>query len=394
MLTDHSRQAAHVAEQAQWRRQAQQALGDFIDNLDYWDWIGTITFRHAAASERAFALVKDWLSRVEKSARGRRITSAIAVSRGEYGGRVHVHFLVAGVDDLDMEEWERYAIGLFGDCKIELFDPEKGGCHYFAKNALAEHGDYQLFGKAIEDRIIAAEEEDVLADRGNYRLGHKTIEGRMAADEENDAEIVPPNPKLRPGLDNPRRQPPSNQQTQPVTVKGAAVYVRTGVEVKAEDIILHQRIQARPIQRFIRERGWAFLRVYRDVASAKTGKRWSQFHTLMAAVKRGEVDVVIVSRFDRIARNTREALSVLAAGRGFCLPGRWLRHHPPAGSCIVHRGDHLGQDGARAKKRTLRSWSGKREATRNENRKSDRKAASGGGYGQNSQVQAQRLGLR
>lgn len=285
MLTDHSRTVNREAQEAKRHHQAQQDLGNFIDDLDYWDWIGTITFRRAVASERAFRLVKDWSSRVEKAAGGR-ITSAMAVSRGEFGGRVHIHFLLAGVDNLDMKEWETNAIRLFGDCKIEDYDPEKGGCHYFAKNALAEHGDYRLGGKAIEERIAAEEEET------------KT-------------EIVAPHPQSKPSLGDPKRQAPSNQSIRPATVKRVVAYVRIGAETKADDVILRERIQARPIEQFIRKRGWRLHRVYRDVAGAKAGKRWPQFSALIAAARRGEVDVVIVSRLDRIARNTREVLTVL-----------------------------------------------------------------------------------
>lgn len=309
MLIDHSRQAAQEAEEIRWRRQAQQALGDFIDDLDYWDWMGTTTFRHPVASERAFALVKNWLSRLEKAAGGR-ITAAMAVSRGESGGRVHIHFLVAGVDNLDMKEWETNAIRLFGDCKIEEFDPEKGGCHYFAKNALSEHGDYRLVGKAVEDRV-AAEQEDELAEYGEHRLGDKAIDDRIAAEEDN-TEIVPPNPQLKAAIDNPKRQPPSKQSIRPVTAKRAAVYVRTGCETDAEDLILHQRIQLRPIDRLIAERGWNRPTVYRDVASAKAGKRRRGLEALTAAAQNGDVDVIVVSRLDRIARNMREISTFLA----------------------------------------------------------------------------------
>ena len=94
-------------------------------DLDYWDWFATITFRYSTAAHRAFDLAESWLVIVEDAAGGR-ISWAMAQSRGEVGGRVHLHILLAGVNDLDIREWQSKAVGLFGDCQIEIFDPERG----------------------------------------------------------------------------------------------------------------------------------------------------------------------------------------------------------------------------------------------------------------------------
>jgi DNA invertase Pin-like site-specific DNA recombinase len=217
-------------------------------------------------------------------AAGGRITWAMAQSRGEIGGRVHIHVLIAGVDDLNMHEWQSKAIASLGDCQLETFDPEKGGTHYFARNALAEHGDYRLGGKDLENRGTTANKENV--ETGTTRTQLKTT-------------------------DDPKPATAKVRVTQPVAAKRAAIYIRIGAETKADDVILRDRIPARPIEQLIRKRGWRLRRVYRDVAGAKAGKPWPHLRALMAAVRRGEVDVVIVSRLDRMARNTAEVVTVL-----------------------------------------------------------------------------------
>ena len=224
VLTDHSRQAARQAQDARRHRQALQNLGDFIYDLDFWDWSVTISFRYSTTPHRAFAAVEAWLTEVEGAAGGR-IGWAIALSRGELGGRVHLHILVAGVDDLDMKMWEHNANGLFGDCQIAEFDAERGGADYFAKNALAEHGDYRLGGNSLENRETAAEEDDgqIHARSGRSELKTSANDSKFRADH-----------AIRPAI---RKRAAVYVRTR----KRAAVYVRISAGTRPDKFVLHER---------------------------------------------------------------------------------------------------------------------------------------------------------
>ncbi len=94
MLMDHPRLAARTAKEARRARQSLQEFGNYIKGLADWRWMATISFRHAVAPERAFALAEAFLAEIEVAAGGR-IAWAIALSRGEVGGRVHLHVLIA-----------------------------------------------------------------------------------------------------------------------------------------------------------------------------------------------------------------------------------------------------------------------------------------------------------
>lgn len=105
------------------------------------------------------------------------------------------------MNDLDQREWESRAVRLFGDSKIEWFDPSRDGCRYFAKNALAEHGEYRLGGKLLEGNNKVAKADSGIKNKP-LRIGSRN------GDEDLDATL--------PGL-----------------VKRAAVYVRIGEETPA-----------------------------------------------------------------------------------------------------------------------------------------------------------------
>ena len=127
-------------------------------------------------------------------------------------------------------------------------------------------------------------------------------------------------------------------------------YVRIRAGIPDDDLKLHERIQARPIEQFMRKRGWKRLPVYRDVASAKAGKRWPRLHALMTAARRGEVDVVISFAARPDCQEHEGSLSgpcgIEEAGCRFRLARRWLRHDPPTRSCIVRRGHDSNRNGA------------------------------------------------
>jgi DNA invertase Pin-like site-specific DNA recombinase len=190
------------------------------------------------------------------------------------------------MNDLDQREWESRAVRLFGDSRIEWFDPSRNGCRYFAKNALAEHGEYRLGGKLLEGDNKVANAEGGIKNKP-LRAGSRN------GNEDLDATLP-------------------NHATLPGPVKRADVYIRIAEETPAEDLILHDRIQLRPLDRLIAERGWNRRTVHRDVANAKAGKSRCGLDALMAAARRGEVDVILVSRLDRIARNTAELVQILA----------------------------------------------------------------------------------
>ena len=149
MLIDHSQQRIRAAQDAMRQRQRLQDYGDHMHRQAPWDCFGTISFRRARSSESAFGGVELFCQDMQRAAESPNAW-AIAVSRGEVGDRLHAHLLIAGVGHLDLRRWDREACRRFGDCKLENYDEERGGAHYWAKNALSDAGDYRLGGKLLD----------------------------------------------------------------------------------------------------------------------------------------------------------------------------------------------------------------------------------------------------
>jgi DNA invertase Pin-like site-specific DNA recombinase len=62
---------------------------------------------------------------------------------------------------------------------------------------------------------------------------------------------------------------------------------------------------------YVRSKGWEVAAVYEDVQSGGTTRRRRNFHRLMRAIRRGEVDVLVIDRIDRLHRNLPGLLNTI-----------------------------------------------------------------------------------
>ncbi len=73
-------------------------------------------------------------------------------------------------------------------------------------------------------------------------------------------------------------------------------------------------VQEVPLRQMIAQRGWTLLRVYSDRMSGAKENR-PGLNGLMQAARRGEIDAVVVWRFDRFARSIEQLVLALAEFR-------------------------------------------------------------------------------
>ncbi len=98
-------------------------------------------------------------------------------------------------------------------------------------------------------------------------------------------------------------------------VKRAAAYIRVSTSNRSRhgnEVSFDQNpeVQEEPIRALITQRGWSTHHVYSDRASgAKEGR--PGLNALMDDARRGLFDVVIVWRFDRFARSTKQLVLAL-----------------------------------------------------------------------------------
>lgn len=185
MLSDHVNQRIREARDATRNRETLQYYGDFFRSLADWNWIGTVTLRHVLSNSRAFAEVADWLNTVQNSAKGP-IAWVMAQARGELGGRLHVHLLVAGVAHLSIDVWRTDLTRRFGDSQLEEFEDSRGGAHYVAKNGLADSGDFRFGGELLE---VNGRQAAAIKDR---------IASELAIGTEDDADGETPDRRFEP----------------------------------------------------------------------------------------------------------------------------------------------------------------------------------------------------
>jgi DNA invertase Pin-like site-specific DNA recombinase len=69
-------------------------------------------------------------------------------------------------------------------------------------------------------------------------------------------------------------------------------------------------VQEQPLRELVAQRGWTLARVYSDRASGSKETR-PGLDALMADARRGAFDVVVVWRFDRFARSTKQLVLAL-----------------------------------------------------------------------------------
>jgi DNA invertase Pin-like site-specific DNA recombinase len=89
------------------------------------------------------------------------------------------------------------------------------------------------------------------------------------------------------------------------TSKRAAIYDRISSEMQIDNHSLDA--QERQCRKYAEDRGWEVVQVYTDKAISGTHDRRPQFQQMIADAKAGRLDVVIVYKLDRFARNVEHA---------------------------------------------------------------------------------------
>ena len=93
-------------------------------------------------------------------------------------------------------------------------------------------------------------------------------------------------------------------------MKRAALYIRVSTASKSRqaDTLTYDQnpeVQQKPLLDLIAQRGWDLVKVYSDRASGARESR-PGLNQLLADARRGQLDVVVVWRFDRFARSVRQ----------------------------------------------------------------------------------------
>lgn len=107
--------------------------------------------------------------------------------------------------------------------------------------------------------------------------------------------------------------------TAAVRPKRAAAYVRVSLIGKRRvDTIVSPEVQLQSAESFVRSKGWEFMHELslqtQDLNVSGFSKTWRKRPGLMRlvqAAERGEIDVIVVYKSDRIGRNLRESLDLL-----------------------------------------------------------------------------------
>lgn len=89
-------------------------------------------------------------------------------------------------------------------------------------------------------------------------------------------------------------------------MKKVAVYARISTADKHQDL----ETQLFPLREFVTARGWQMHEIYTDVMSGSKESRPS-LDKLMQDARRRKFDVVLVYRFDRFARSTKQLINSL-----------------------------------------------------------------------------------
>jgi len=93
-------------------------------------------------------------------------------------------------------------------------------------------------------------------------------------------------------------------------MKRAVLYIRVSTASKSRhgDKLVYDQdpaLQEAPLRDLIAQRGWSLVNVYSDRASGARESR-PGLNQLLADARRGQLDVVVVWRFDRFARSVRQ----------------------------------------------------------------------------------------
>src|SRR5467141_3471716 len=119
--------------------------------------------------------------------------------------------------------------------------------------------------------------------------------------------------------------------TRPIRV---ALYARVSTSNHGQDVTL----QTRELKEFVERRGWQFAGEYVDLGISGSKVRRPELERLMADAHRGQVDAVIVWKFDRFARSVSHLLRALetfqALGIDFVSLSESLDTSTPTGKMV------------------------------------------------------------
>jgi DNA invertase Pin-like site-specific DNA recombinase len=92
----------------------------------------------------------------------------------------------------------------------------------------------------------------------------------------------------------------------------AAIYTRVSTSKRSKVVAYDQNpaVQERPLRQLARARGWKVVQVFSDRVSGVKERR-PGLDALMASAARGEVDVILVWRFDRLSRSAAHFLATV-----------------------------------------------------------------------------------
>jgi DNA invertase Pin-like site-specific DNA recombinase len=102
----------------------------------------------------------------------------------------------------------------------------------------------------------------------------------------------------------PARQ--SSRRSKPVAARRAALYARVSTDDRGQD----PETQLRQLREYADRRGFAVAEEFVDFASGTRNDRPS-YKRLLEAVRKRQVDVVLVWRYDRFARSTQALVNAL-----------------------------------------------------------------------------------
>lgn len=89
-------------------------------------------------------------------------------------------------------------------------------------------------------------------------------------------------------------------------MKRVAIYARISTSDKGQNL----ETQILPLEEFVAARGWIITQMYTDIMSGAKESRPS-LDNLMRDAKRRKIDAVVVYRFDRFARSTKQLINTL-----------------------------------------------------------------------------------
>jgi site-specific DNA recombinase len=92
--------------------------------------------------------------------------------------------------------------------------------------------------------------------------------------------------------------------------KRAAVYVRVSTEEQAQAGATSVDDQERQCRQYAESKGWRIVAVFRDEGASGTTEDRPAWNEFMAAARAGEVDVVVLTKWNRFARRTRVGLQI------------------------------------------------------------------------------------